>query len=143
MSKSIRPLGVTLLALLWAINAVLSLLAAFQMRLGTVSLYGFPQSVVAEQAQRAPFVAVFGIICGIIGSGLWMIQNWARILTIICCVLGFMFAGGPFLLIFLGMASRDISRAFLIWTLARVALDIVIVWYLMSPAVAKVFHEAW
>jgi hypothetical protein len=141
MSKPTRPLGVTLLAFLWALSTVLLLGAAFQMRLETLA-YTLPQSVVAELARRAPFVAFFGIICGIIGFGLWTIQNWARILTIICCFLHFFFAGGPFLVFFLAAADKGINRAFVIWIL-EVALDAIIIWYLMRPAIAKVFHEAW
>jgi hypothetical protein len=141
MSKPSRPLGVTLLAFLWALSTVLLLGAAFQMRLETLA-YTLPQSVVAELARRAPFVAFLGIICGIIGFGLWTIQNWARILTIICCFLHFFFTGGPFLIFFLGATGKGINRAFVIWIL-EMALDAIIVWYLMSPAVAKVFHEAW
>jgi hypothetical protein len=143
MSTPTRPLGVTLLALSWAISAVLLLLAAFQMRFGTVSLYGFPQSVVVEQARRAPFVAFWGIICGIIGFGLWTIQNWARIVTIICCFLHFFFSGGLFLIFFLGAASRGSDPANVIWIILGLAWDAIVAWYLLRPALAKVFHEAW
>jgi hypothetical protein len=141
MSKPVRPLGVALLALLWALSTVLFLVAAFQMRVATLT-YTLPQSVVAELARRAPFVAFFGVICGVIGFGVWRIQNWARILTIICCLLHFFFAGGPFLVIYLGAASRGINRTSVIWVL-EMALDVIIAWYLMRPAVTKVFHEAW
>jgi hypothetical protein len=47
----------------------------------------------------------------------------------------------PFLIFYLGAASRQINGASEVWIL-ELTVDVIVVLYLMRPAVAKVFHEA-
>jgi hypothetical protein len=68
MPKPARPLGVTVVSILWSVAAACLLFGAWQMSNG---LFGrAPSSLAPQLVQRAPYLAVFGVAFGIIGFGL-------------------------------------------------------------------------
>lgn len=92
-----RPVGVTLLAVLGFVGAFFLLFAAFGMLLGGAIL-----SSLANRPGLGAVAGVGGAIVGfvflglaaaylILGIGLWRLENWARICTLILVTLGLIF----------------------------------------------------
>ncbi|MGA3295017.1 MAG: DUF2127 domain-containing protein [Candidatus Acidiferrales bacterium] len=135
-----RPTGVTILAVLGFIGAGLLVLLA----LGCLLMGG----VILARMARGPmgmiggigiaFVAVFCLIFAalyvVIGVGLWKLQNWARILTIVLVGLGLVIQA-------LGLlgALAHFHPILFVWRAIFVAIDVWIVVYLLKPHVKQAF----
>ncbi len=124
-----RPTGVAVLSILVIIFSVLQIISgiflAFFMATGIIPVTGaylIPGIIVIV-------ISVFWLIAGI---GLWMLQNWARILAIIFGILGII--GGIFLVI---IGFSDIIV--LLIGAIELILSLVIVIYLFQEDVAAYF----
>ena len=119
-----------MVSILWSLAAVYLLLAAWEMWNG---MFGsVPSSLAPEFVQRAPYLAIVGVACSIVGFGLWNMQNWARIATLFCLSLDLARAA----LTLPVVAARG---AFLL--LVQPAIEAAICVYLMSEVVSKKFQE--
>jgi hypothetical protein len=132
-----RPTGVIILAVLYWLSAFCLLLIGAVMAVGFTAFSGMA-------AGMASLFVGFGVIGGIVllglgaamalvGYGLFQLQEWARITTIVLFAIGF--AGGLFGLIHpigFGRISASI----------RMALDGLILWYLVQPQIGRVFRRA-
>ena len=144
-----RPDGVTILAVLAFIGAGLCAVAG----LGLLGLAAFARAGALSRLSAYPQLAivagigsaVLGIVCigvgvleAVIGVGLWRLQNWARVLTIVLCILALISAGFTLLfalthmfgVFFFGLFFRRL-------VLAGVQVWIVI--YLLKPHVKQAF----
>lgn len=129
-----------MLSILWSLLAVLLLLTAWQMSNGLLNGQKAPPWLIPGLVQRAPYLAIFGLAFGVIGFGLWDLQNWARITTIVCSSIDLVFFG-------LGLVAAIAAGAtgnpgFWI-LLLRAAIDAIIWIYLMRGVVSKAFQESW
>jgi hypothetical protein len=130
-----RPIGVTLLAILFLAAAALWTLGGLAFALAVVKIPP-ALNVPAEQAGIVGGVLiVFGLCALAIGLGLWWLRNWARLAAVVLSALGVGVA-----IIGLGYA---IMYAFSAWEVGRQALSIfirsVILWYLIQPHVKQAF----
>ena len=135
-----RPGGVTLLAVLDFIAAGCLVLAALVMVLGM----GFVGAMTGgHERGGAMLLAGLGVlgaviffvmaaVSALIGYGMWNMQNWARILSIVFACLGV--AGGLF-----GLMTGVHFHVFIMWTIIRMAIAALIIWYLFQPHVKAAF----
>jgi hypothetical protein len=132
-----RPTGVVVIAVLYWLSAFCLIL------LGAGMVIGF--GVFAEMmARMQPWMAGLGAIAGIvmlgfgaamcaIGYGLFQLQEWARVTTIVLVAISF--AGAIFGILHpIGMGR--------ISSVIRMAIDGFIIWYLVQPQVVGCFRRA-
>lgn len=143
-SNTDRPLGVTLIAILgFLIALVLLSFAAWMSRPELVNQM-LPAWLASPLKSRAPYVALLALFPGAIGFGLWYLQNWARMIAIAFSILGVL-AGGYTMVNIAAIspfAPRQAKAAFFMLVL-RMVINASVALYLMRPAVAKAFQESW
>lgn len=140
-----RPAGVTVLAILnFVAAACLGLLA-----LAAVLGMGFVASTAAARDRGGLLLlAGLGVIGGVIflvmavvsaaiGYGMWNLQNWARLVSIVFCCLG-IFAG----LLGLTAGAVHFHPFFMMSNIVRMAIAALIIWYLFQPHVKQAFGTA-
>jgi hypothetical protein len=78
LSSSRRPMGVSIVSLIVALNAILVLFAAATWIFG-IGLFGFniPGNVRGFAIWYGLFAALFGIALGYLSWGLWSLQRWS------------------------------------------------------------------
>ena len=130
-----RPTGVTILAVLYAIGGILGIVGG-ALSFDAVAL-------------------VLGVVEVAIAYGLWNGQNWSRILVIIFSILGIigsavMIALGPTLMMFMlkanptmaskmGMFLGMISTVFTVSGIIGIVINVIILYYLTRPHVKEFF----
>ena len=135
-----RPDGVTVLGVLAYIGAGLSVLAALGMLLGG--------AIIANMAARPGmgmiagvggvalgiFFLVIAVLYAVIGTGMFKLQNWARILVIILSCLG------AFLNALCLLAALFHFHPFaVLWCLIIIGVNVWIAMYLLKPHVKQAF----
>jgi hypothetical protein len=135
-----KPTGVVILAILSWIFAAFLLIPALALFLGS----SFIASMIGNQfGPLAAFAGVIGgafflvgaLVTAVIGWGLWTLQEWARILTII-------FQGIGLVLSILALFALAIFHPFgMIFRLVRITIHGLIIWYLMQPEVVAAFKR--
>ncbi len=135
-----KPTGVVILAILSWITAAFMLIPGLALFLGS----SFLAALIGHQfGPLATFVGVIGgafflimaVVTAVIGWGLWTLQEWARILTII-------FNGIFLALGVLGMfALAFFHPVGVIFRLVRIAVNGVIIWYMLQPEVVAAFKR--
>lgn len=140
-----RPTGVTVLAILDFLGALILICAGLAFLLGM----GIAGAGMMSQARGGgAFLAglgaiggvvflVFAAISALIGIGLWKLKNWARIVTIVFSGLGIL--GG---LLGLLTALLHFSVFTLVFRLVFIGIYALIIWYMLQPDVKKVFGVA-
>jgi hypothetical protein len=135
-----RPDGVTVLGILAFIGAGLSVLAAMGMLVGG--------AMIANMAARPGmgmiagiggvalgiFFLVIAVLYAVIGTGMFKLQNWARMLVIILSFLGAALNA----LSFLGALFHFRPFAML-WSLIVIGINLWIATYLLKPHVKQAF----
>jgi hypothetical protein len=132
-----RPGGVVVIAVLYWLSAFTLLI------MGVIMAVGFTAFGAVAQGMMGLF-AGFGVIGGIVllgfgavlaflGYSLFQLNEWARVTTIVLVALGFIAA--VFALFSFGGGTR-ISALF------RMAVDAVIIWYLVQPQVSSAFRRS-
>jgi uncharacterized membrane protein (DUF2068 family) len=130
-----RPTGVTILAVLYAIGGILGIVGG-ALSFDAVAL-------------------VLGVVEVAIAYGLWNGQNWSRILVMIFSILGIigsavMIALGPTLMMFMlkanptmaskmGMFLGMISTVFTVSGIIGIVINVIILYYLTRPHVKEFF----
>ena len=138
-----RPTGVTILAVLSFLGAGLCLLAAAGMfLLGTAGI----AAMASEGRSMGPLAAMgafAGIACLVLavlyvvnGVGLWKLQGWARMLTIILLVIGIVFG-----VLGIVRSLAPLMVGMLLFHVILIAIDAWIVMYLFKPHVKQAFGE--
>ena len=141
-----RPVGVTILAVLYFLGAVFCLLGGIGMMMGG----GMMATLLNQQGQgsggaaglMAGLGAAFGVVIlifaaldALLGWGLWKLKNWARIITIVLMVISI----GLQLFGLVGILAH-FNLFSLILTVVFVAIYAWIVWYLLQPNVKAAFQ---
>jgi hypothetical protein len=135
-----RPTGVTVIAVLAFIGAFCLFFAAFGMFLGGAIL-----SSLANRPGLGMIAGMGGAIVGVVflgvaavylvlGIGLWKLQNWARIVTVILVGLGLLFNAFSLL--------RSVLHLHVILFFMQAvvtAIDVWVVVYLLTPNVRQAF----
>ena len=139
-----RPTGITILGLLAFVSAGFLVLLAVTMFLGGAMI-----STLAARPQIRMLAGVGGAFLGIallmlailyavMGFGLWKLQNWARILTIVLCAIALVF-GGFGLLFSLSHLFGLFFFGIFLRRLIVIAIQAWILVYLFKPHVKQAF----
>jgi hypothetical protein len=139
-----RPAGVTFLSILAFIGAVILALGGLATCLGGTILTRM-SGMGMDRPRLAMFAGVGGAIIGLIlvgiaavyavvGLGLWKLQNWAHILTIVFAALGALFYGVNML-----GAMLHFHILLFFWRAIFLALNVWIIVYLLQPNVKRAF----
>lgn len=141
-----RPVGVTILAVLYFLGAVFCLLGGIGMMMGG----GMMATLLTQQGQGSGGAAglmaglgaalgvvilIFAALDALLGWGLWKLKNWARIITIVLMVIsiGLQLFGLVGILAHFNLFSLILSVVF-------IAIYAWIVWYLLQPNVKAAFQ---
>jgi uncharacterized membrane protein (DUF2068 family) len=142
-----RPTGVSVIAVLCFIGAAFCLIGG----IGLIAGGGFVANMMNQQAQgagAASFVAGLGAALGVgflvggavnvlVGWGLWVLKEWARIVTIVLSAIGALFQ-----LPGLFSALGHFRIGSFIWIAFWIAVYVVIIWYLLKPEVKSAFKAS-
>jgi hypothetical protein len=142
-----RPTGVVLIALYHFLSALFlvcfgvaliaggSLLAAMfgNGNIGAVSGIGIGLMV---GMVGGIFFFAFALVAAIAGYGIWAMREWGRILSIVLAVISLLFSF-PGLL----MMGVHLHLFFGTYRLFRIAISILVIWYLMQPQIKVLFHR--
>jgi uncharacterized membrane protein (DUF2068 family) len=135
-----KPTGVVILALLCWAGAAFLLLPSLALFFGSsfiAAMIGHQFGPIAAFAGVAAgaFLLVMAVISAVLGWGLWELQEWARILMIIFQGIG-LATGivGMFALAFFHPVG-------VVFRLVRIAINGVIIWYLVQPNVVAAFRR--
>jgi hypothetical protein len=142
-----RPTGVTVLAILDFIGAAFCVLGGIGMILGG----GFIATMVSQQsgqgsagaagilaglgAAAGVFIIIIGGISALVGFGLWKLKGWARIVSIVLTAIS-----GAFQLLGLLGSFAHFNLFAVVWSLFWIAIDALIIWYLLKPEVKAAFQ---
>jgi hypothetical protein len=142
-----RPVGVTIIAVLFFLGAAFCVLGAIAMFAGG----GFIATLISQQGGQGAgagaglfagmgviigvVILVFGALYILIGWGLLKLKEWARIVTIVLA--GLWALGSLFGLV--GVLSH-FGVFILFWIVVRVAIAGLIIWYLLQPDVKAAFQ---
>lgn len=135
-----KPTGVVILAILSWIFAAFLLIPALALLLGS----SFIAAMIGNQfGPIAAFAGVIGgaiflfiaLVTAVIAWGLWTLQEWARILTIILQGIGLAVS---ILALFALAFFHPIG---MIFRLVRITIHGLIIWYLMQPEVVAAFKR--
>lgn len=136
-----RPTGVTVIAILEFIGAGGCILLG----IGTLVGASFFGAAMSQAQGGGPggglfamlggaisiFFFIIGAICALLGWGLWTLKNWARMVVIVLSALG---------LVLSLLALLQFSAAVLVGLIIRVAINGLIIWYLLKPEVKAAFE---
>lgn len=142
-----RPTGVTLIALYHFISSLFLLgMAVLLFVGGTVlaAMFGGSTFGSATGASLGFMVGAFGgvmfiafaIVAAVVGYGTWNLREWGRVLSIVLAVISLLFSF-PGLL----MMGLHLHLFFGTYRLFRIAVAILIVWYLMQPQIRVLFQR--
>jgi len=133
----LRPLGVTLIAILHWLRGAVYLAVGFALlgiahlsahMIESVSADAFFQRLISGLGKTLGFsVLLFALLYILMGFGLWKIKNWARVLTLI------------FAVIWLLSAMVRLVHFPTPFHLLRAAVDVAILVYLLLPDVKRAF----
>ena len=142
----VRPVGVTILAILNFIVAAFCLLGGIAMILGG----GFIATMLSQQGQGSAgaagvlaglgaaagvFIIITGGVSALVGFGLWKLKGWARIVSIVLYGIS-----GAFQLLGLLGSLAHFNLFAVVWSLFWIAIDALIIWYLLKPEVKAAFQ---
>lgn len=146
-----RPVGVTIIAILQFLGAAFLILAGIGLIVGGGMLGAIISSSMGQNSQVSGpgltgFMAglgavlavvffVFACIAVLLGWGMWNLKNWARIVTMVLCCIGILF--GALGLLFALVRFNIFSMVFIC---IRLAINGLIVWYLLQPNVKAAFE---
>jgi hypothetical protein len=144
-----RPIGITILAFLFALNVavyvVFAVLAVFNHGALVALLHALspsgagPESIHSSMGRGQPlYYSAMAILTCAMAVGFWKLQNWARIVMLALITLS---------LVLMTTELRPLLAAptagAIILTLVRIALSVVWLWYLLRRPVRDAFrHEA-
>lgn len=130
-----RPRGVTVLAILWAIGGIIEIVFGATMSFVLPLLPRAGEMGKAMSGYITAIYVVFGVIGLIVAYGLWTLKNWARMLAIVLSILGIIgCAGGiysmyvmqkigfalPLTIVEYVMGALIVVLALIVWYLVRV-----------------------
>jgi hypothetical protein len=143
-----RPTGVTLIAVFHFISALFLLGMAMLLFVGgTVlgAMFGGSSFGSATGASLGFMVGALGgilfigfaVVAVVAGYGTWNLREWGRILSIVLAAISLLFS-------FPGLLVMGLHLNLFIGTyrLFRIAIAILIIWYLLQPQIRALFQRA-
>jgi hypothetical protein len=139
-----RPVGVTILAILDFLGGLFCLFGG----IGMIAGGGFMATILSQQGQgSAGFLAGLGALAGVVllafavldfllGWGLWKLKNWARMITVVFTAFGAVLQ----VISLVGLLAHFNVFAF-VWTLFVLAIEVLIIWYLLKADVKAAFTQ--
>ena len=142
-----RPTGVTLIALYHYLAAVILTGFGASLFVGgkLISMLGVADSDMLPRAGfligvvGGVFCLAFALVYAIAGFGVWSMREWGRILSIVMAVISLLFAVPGLLLTAMTMHVFFFFGGFRI---LRIAISVLIIWYLLQPQVKAVFRSS-
>jgi hypothetical protein len=143
-----RPTGVVLIAIYHFLSAVFLALLAISLVVGgsvLALMFGGAgrESAVAGLGLGllvgvfgAAFFLFYAAIAAVAGYGIWALREWGRIMSIVLAVLSLLFSL-PGLL----MMGLHLNLFFGTYRLVRIAISILIIWYLLQPQIKALFQR--
>jgi len=140
-----RPTGVVLIAIYHFLSALFLLLFAIFLAVGgTVLGAMFAAGHDSPLGGLGMMVGMFGgiffffyaVIAFVAGYGIWTLREWGRILSIVLAVVSLLFSL-PGLL----MMGLHLHLFFGGYRLFRIAISILIIWYLVQPQIKALFRR--
>lgn len=140
-----RPTGVVLIGLYHALSGLFLLMVAFALAIGGTVLGAmlaaghdgiFGGLGMAVGMLGALFFFAYALIAAIAAYGIWTLREWGRIMSIVLAVISLVFSV-PGLL----MMGVHLHLFFGAYRLFRIAISVLIVWYLVQPQVRAVFRR--
>ena len=140
-----RPLGVTIIAISCYLLAVLFVCLGIAIILRVTALVNMIHqtdpsvTVGALQSVGLGGIALLfaAALEAVLGRGLWRLKNWARIVAIVLSALGVVSLLQE---LFAGDAARW-SILTLFWNMFWLAINALIIWYLLKPDVSAAFRS--
>lgn len=142
-----RPIGVTLIAVFHFISALFLLGMAMLLFIGGTllgAMFGGSTFGSATGAGLGFMVGALGgivfigfaIVAIVVGYGTWNLREWGRVLSIVLAVISLLFS-------FPGLLMMGVHLHLFIGTyrLFRIAVAILIIWYLMQPQIRTLFQQ--
>ena len=143
-----RPTGVTLIAIYHFVGAIFLVLLAVALMVGG-SLLGAMFGAGGHRSiggmgvglfigiLGAVFTLVFAVIAGLAGYGVWNLREWGRILCIVLAAIALLFSIPGLLMmgVHLGLFMGG-------YRLIRIAISVLIIWYLVQPEVKVLFQRS-
>lgn len=142
-----RPTGVVLIALYHFVSALFLVLFAIFLAVGGTVLAGLFGASRFGSATGvglglmvgvlgAVFLLIFALVAGIAAYGVWAMREWGRILSIVLAVISLIFSlPGLFLM------GLHLHLFFGTYRLFRIAISILIIWYLVQPQIKALFQR--
>jgi len=143
----LRPTGVVLIAVYHFLSALFLLLLAISLAVGgtvLAALFGGSKFGPATGlgiglmvgAVGGVFFLVFALVAAIAGWGMWSMREWGRILSIVLAVISLIFSLPGLLLM-----GLHLNLFFGTYRLFRIAISILIIWYLVQPQIKVLFQR--
>lgn len=142
-----RPTGVALIAVFHFISALFFVGTAVIMFVGGTLLGAmFGGTMGSEAGAGLGFLVgalggvVFlgvAVVAAVAGYGTWSLREWGRILSIVMAVISLLFSFPGFL-----MMGLHLHLFIGTYRLFRIAIAILIIWYLMQPQIRAAFQRA-
>jgi len=143
-----RPTGVVLIALYHFLSALFLVLFAIGLVVGGSLLgaaFGGMNRMPVSGAGLglmvgmlgAVFFGFYAVVAAIAGYGIWTMREWGRILSIVLAVISLLFS-------FPGLLLMGLHLHLFLGTyrLFRIAVSILIIWYLMQPQIKVLFQRS-
>ena len=143
-----RPKGITILAVLLALNVALFVALAALAIFSRTSLMAFlhalspsgagPEAIHTAMGGLLPLY--YGVMAGVTAAlalGFWRLWNWARIV-----MLGIIVLSLVLMVTEVRPLLNEPTAGAIILTLVRVALSVLWVWYLLCRPVRDAFHQS-
>jgi len=143
-----RPKGITILAVLLALNVALFVALAALAIFSRTSLMAFlhalspsgagPEAIHTAMGGLLPLY--YGVMAGVTATlalGFWRLWNWARIV-----MLGIIVLSLVLMVTEVRPLLNEPTAGAIILTLVRVALSVLWVWYLLCRPVRDAFHQS-
>jgi uncharacterized membrane protein (DUF2068 family) len=132
-----RPTGVVILAVLYWLAAFCLVMFGFALAVGLTifsgMMAGVPTVLAGVGMIGGIVVLGFGAASAFIGYGLFQLQEWARVTSIVIAAIGLLGALYGF---FHPVGFARLSA------LVRMAFDAFIIWYLVQPQIVGSFRRA-
>lgn len=139
-----RPTGVSVIAVLCFLGAAFCLIGG----IGLIAGGGFLATMLSQQAEGAGMaslvasmgaalgvgILVFAVLYGVVGWGLWVLKDWARIVTIVLSAIAALLQLPG---LFTTLLHFRIGA--FIWIAFWLGVYVAIIWYLLKPEVKGVF----
>src|SRR5271157_5561647 len=139
-----RPTGIVLIAIYHFLSAMFLVLLALSLVIGGSilgAMFGAgnhgPLIGLLVGTVGAGFFFLYAVIAAVAGYGVWSLREWGRILCIVLAAISLLISLPGLLLM-----GLHLSLFFGSYRLLRIAISILIIWYLVQPQIRSLFQRS-